>query len=213
MNTRNRALYEKALGLFPNTLPTISYLREEVDLVNNNGVYKFTFNEQAGVKPTERKLSIKDAFVANELGIFLLVEHKDKPGSGVLMTYPNALELAKAGTSSAEDTEALYNGWLRAQVDQSVLFEAIDTRRFRRVGDTQLSAINDKDEQHYAHGMLQIEPNIVLVGSRRNELTLQLPQFNVTPNIAATNATHKVKAVIICSGYYIPGGAALAKAQ
>jgi hypothetical protein len=162
-------------------------------------------------KATERKLSIKDAFVANTAWLGLVVEHKDKIGSGVIMTYPNPVELAKGGTNSADDTEALYNGQLRIQVDQNVIYDAIDTRRFRRVGNTQLNAINDKDEQEYSHGGLMLEPNIVLVGSRKNEITLQLPRFEVAPNIAATAANMQVKAVLILSGYYIPGGAGLVK--
>lgn len=211
-NSRDRALYETAKAKFPGATPTLSFLREEVVLTNNNGTYNFTFNEQYGIpKPTERKLSIKDAFISNVAWLFLLVEHKDKPGSGVLMTYPNPVDLARGGTNSAEDTEALYNGNLKIQIDQSVIYDAIDTRRFRRVGNTQLNAINDKDEQEYQHGGLMLEPNIILVGSRKNQVTLNLPRFNSAMNIAATAANMEVKAVLVLGGYYIPGGAGLVK--
>lgn len=213
-NSRDRALYEKAKGMFEGATPTISYLREEANIVNNNGVYQFTFNEQTGVtRPTERKLSIKDAFLANMIWLFTLVEAKTKPGSGVLMTYPNPVEIAKAGTSSADELEAIYNGTLKAQVDQDLIFDGIDTRRFRVVSATQLNAINDKEQQDYAAGGLLVEPNLVLNGSRKNIFTLQLPAFDssVTPNMAATLATHNIRVVLVFGGYYIPGGAGLLK--
>ncbi|QIX59707.1 hypothetical protein HER32_00255 [Hymenobacter sp. BT18] len=218
--SRDRALYEKAKQMSKNATPTMGFLREEIVLANNNNTYRFGFNEQrSGIRGSEKMLSIKDSFIANRLQLGILVERKTKPGTGVIMTFPNPVVVATAGTTSATDLEVIFNGQLKAQIDQEVLMDGFSTRRFRFVPSTQqqTGAANANNialsEQRFGDGQVEVEPNIILVGTKRNEFTITLPQFDpsVTPNIAATDAAFDVRLVLELSGFHIPGGAALTK--
>src|SRR5689334_17283453 len=130
----SRELLQRANEKFPGGSATLSFLRQQVELKNNQTTLLFDFDgNQPGVS-TERKLSSKDGFFAHSLGLYLLIEDSAKPGSGVLQSYPNYQTIIrKAGilVANASDLEALYNGQMKAQIDQTVVFDGLDTRRFR----------------------------------------------------------------------------------
>jgi hypothetical protein len=215
-SSRDRTLYEKVQSMTPKgSVPTMATLREERVLVNNNGTYTFDFNEQkSGIRPTEALLSIKDAFVANAMSLSILVERKAKPGTGVLYHYPNPHEVVKAGTVNWTDLEAIYNGQLKAQIDQQVMMDKFPTRRFRYapqntgivsggdVGVLQSSAVD---------GLVPAEPNLILRGTKKNIFTLTVPTFESgqTTAIAATDPAFDVRVVLELNGFIIPGGANL----
>jgi hypothetical protein len=216
---RDRALYEKVLKLAPKgVIPMMATLREQAVLANNNTTYKFSFNEQkATPKRTEILLSIKDSFYVNSLSLGILVERKTKPGSGVVTYFPDAYTIAIGGNANYTDLESVYNGTLKAQIDRDVLMEKISTSRFRHVPQRTSSEASfsggvtygsqAQHEQNY--GLVHIEPNIVLRGTKNNEFTLTLPQFDVTPNIASSDPAFEVSVVLQAQGFLIPGGAGL----
>ncbi|MDO7873679.1 hypothetical protein Q5H93_02960 [Hymenobacter sp. ASUV-10] len=216
ISTRDRALYDKVLKMAPQgTIPTLATLREEAVLVNNNGVYTFEFNEQrAGVRKTETLLSIKDAFVANRIGLKLLVERKTKPGSGVLLAFPCQHALVQAGAVSAQDLEAFFNGTLKVQIDQQVMMDRFSTRRFRHVPQTPgivvAEAFTGPSQSSADDGMVNVEPNLVLRGTKKNTFTLSVPTFDgVAAAWAAVDAAFDVRVVLLLDGFIIPGGAGL----
>lgn len=217
--SRDRALYEKAQKMTPaGTTPTMGYLRQEVVLQNNQTNYRFDFNPQTSQpRPTERPLSIKDAFIANQMRLGILVERKTKPGSGVVYPFPNAQQIEKAVAAAAiggtvEDLECVFNAALKVQFDQEVLVDAMNTNRFRAVPTTAAAAgSSTMNEAHWRNGLVDVEPNFIISGTRRNEFTLTLPAFQVTPSIAATDAAFDVRVVLELYGFHIPGGAGLAK--
>lgn len=216
-SSRDRALYDKVLKMAPKgTIPTLATLREERVLVNNNGTYVFEFNEQrANVRATENLLSIKDAFVANSMSLGILVERKTKPGTGVLLHYPSQHMLLQAGATSPIDLEAVFNGFLKAQIDQQVMMDKFSTRRFRYVPQNAGIAVAENIagtvQSSPVDGLVNVEPNLILRGTKKNIFTLTIPTFDAgaTTSIAAIDAAFDVRVVLELNGFIIPGGAGL----
>ncbi|GAA4366849.1 hypothetical protein GCM10023185_38270 [Hymenobacter saemangeumensis] len=214
-NGRDRALYEKVLKMAPKgSVPTLATLREERVLVNNNGTYTFEFNEQrAGQRPTETLLSLKDMFVANSIALGILVERKTKPGTGVVHRYPSMHVVAQAGATNATDLESIFNGHLKAQIDQQVMMDKFSTRRFRHVpqgsGINTDAGITGAIQSSPNDGLVMLEPNLILRGTKKNTFTLTIPTFEVAAAIAATDAAFDVRVVLELNGFIIPGGAGL----
>ena len=219
---RDRALYEKVKKMAPQGVtPMMATLREQIVLANNNTTYKFTFNEQrGGSRRTDILLSIKDSFYANGLSLGILVERKNRPGSGVITYYPDPFLNGNTGADAA-DLECVYNGQLKAQIDRDVLLDKFSTRRFRRVpqrvsgqasqnsgGATQYYGV--PGEQHTSDGVVYLEPNLVLRGTKSNEFTVTLPQFDVTPSLVSSDPAYEISLVMEVHGFLIPGGAGLA---
>lgn len=220
--TRDRSLYEKVLKQCPpGVIPTMATLREQIAVANNNTTYKFTFNEQkGGARRTDILLSIKDSFYLNALSLGILVERKAKPGSGVVYFYPETYITREAGIS-ASDLEALYNAQLKAQIDRDVLLDKMSTRRFRHVpqriagegkytGQSGAVPYLTNGQSEYRDGLVQTEPNLVLRGTKSNEFTITLPQFDTTPEMQATDPAFEVSFVLEAHGFLIAGGAGLA---
>ena len=218
--SRDRALYEKVLKMSPKgVVPTLATLREERVLVNNNGTYVFEFNEQkANARQTETLLSIKDAFVANTMSLGILVERKTKPGSGLLLHFPCMQELNKAGNVNWLDMEVIYNGVLKAQIDQQVMMDKFSTRRFRYAPQNaglliDNNVIGGAIQSSASDGLVNAEPNLILRGTKKNTFTLTIPTFDASAAaaIAATDPAFDVRVVLELNGFIIPGGANLAQ--
>jgi len=223
--TRDRSLYEKVLKLCPKgVIPTMGTLREQIALANNNTTYNFTFNEQkAGGRRTDILLSIKDSFYVNAMSLGIIVERKSKPGSGVVYRYPETYVTVFGAGTNAEDLEAVYNGLFKAQIDRDVLMDKMSTSRFRAVprrlaGEASFTnAAQNKvnylthAESDYRDGLVQIEPNLVLRGTKQNQFTLTLPQFDAAPSWQATDPAYEIAVVLEAHGFLIPGGAGLAQ--
>lgn len=159
-----------------------SYLRFEAPLSTTTATYTFDVLVNENTNPnnvTQQKLALQDAFVISELGIYLATSDgttgDTKPK---LYSYPSPTVFTTT-TSAAAYT--LYNGMLQLTVNQRTIVTAWDAYRHLYVPQTQNvvnatggTAPQDQFEGNHA-AMYPVEPNITLVGSKKNLLQLVLP--------------------------------------
>lgn len=191
--------------------PALSYLRQEIVLVNSQGLYTFTLSkdEQVTGKSTEQLLGRQDVFYVLDLGLKLLKEDKTKYGTGILQTYPNPTLFPDVATEFTNaHLNLVYNGKLSARVDQKILFDAIPTNKFYKVPQTLQSGTIPLSQKDPKDGFIEMEPYLILSGKRKNEIELKIPTFNgnlfaAGTTLAATGVEHKV--VLEAEGFLVPG--------
>src|SRR5437867_1118347 len=93
-----------------------SYLRVALLLDPSRSNYNFPIRKDVGGSLlTDNKLDQNDAFIITKLGVHILIEDPAKPGTGVLLPYPNIA--AQDGYAIPDHLEILYNGYYRIKVD------------------------------------------------------------------------------------------------
>lgn len=175
---------------------TPSYLRLEVQLTISNNSYYFPVkinepNSQGqAARPTEKRLHDQDAFYAT--GIMMYISKLPTGGNTapyptnmLLDTYPNSITYPAsfaAGTPAGASTlETLYNGYLTLIVNERTLLTGFPLSDFRQVPQTQLTAAtNSPITQFDGTGLQFIEPNIVFIGTKKNNLNIVLPSTITT---------------------------------
>jgi len=182
------------------------YLRTEVALSTTKTSYQFPIlvndNINGSSFNTSNLLNLQDAFYVSSIGLFFA-----KPSSGTdttfqLVSYPNAsIFSTSAATSAALFT--WYNSSLQLVVNNRQIIPSYDLYRHYSVPQTQTatavgystSTNNTKDQQSGADsGFYPVEPGWVLVGSKNNTLTVNLPQ---AMSAVETNS----RAIIIFRGH------------
>jgi hypothetical protein len=129
--------------------------------------------------PTNQLLQLQDAFVVASIGVFISAPAASTTTAFPLFTYPNAVTFSTAGAATA--LYNLYNGKLSVTVNNRQIVPAWDLYRHLYVPMFQQgsssSATNGGIDQNDAteYGYYPVEPNIVLVGSKNNVITLELP--------------------------------------
>jgi len=182
------------------------YLRTEVALSTTKTSYQFPIlvndNINGSSFNTSNLLNLQDAFYVSSIGLFFA-----KPSSGTdttfqLVSYPNAsIFSTSAATSAALFT--WYNSSLQLVVNNRQIIPSYDLYRHYSVPQTQTASAvgyststnNTKDQQSGADsGFYPVEPGWVLVGSKNNTLTVNLPQ---AMSAVETNS----RAIIIFRGH------------
>lgn len=219
---RDRNFYETIKAQFGSLLPTMSALRQEIPLKNNKSGYTFDFKDNRDSSPTERLLSVTDAFAANKLRVAIGIRQKSRAGAVRLVTYPSLAALALAFNNSSADApsnaakqaaldlEAIYNGSMTVQIDKTTIFDGLNTARSRFVPQSQAGPLSEANEWRYDHGQIGIEPNLVLSGARSNQITVDVPTFNGMA-IEPDNSDFELLLVAELSGYRVQGGSGLVK--
>lgn len=172
-------------GLSPaNAVLSQSYLRFEVPLSTSQTTYTFDTLINENTNPnyvTQNKLNLQDAFVTSAIGFFLAVP--DLPGTTEtafpLFSYPN---LTKFSATNHAAAYTIYNGQMQLTVNQRTIITAWDISRHYFVPQTQalinptaFSPYNAIDQIDLSeNGFYPAEPNIVMVGSKKNILQVQL---------------------------------------
>jgi hypothetical protein len=204
MAFQNAANAVKRAGLNPsNAVLSQSYLRLEVQLSTSSTSYKFDVltNESVnGTINTQQKLNLQDAFVVNQIGFFLTVPTSTTDTTARLLTYP-AINSTTATTGTgvcfnaaqAAAAYTLYQGFMQLNVNQRTVMTAWDLYRHLFIPSTQLAGnasastaalvavgsaaghMNDDNFNAADMGMFPTEPNIVLAGNKKNDLTVTLP--------------------------------------
>jgi hypothetical protein len=175
----------KRAGLNPaSAVLSQSYLRFEVPLSTSTTTYTFDTLVNENTNPnyvTQNKLNLQDAFVVSGIGFFLAVTPTGATTDTAfpLYSYPNQVAFA-----SATDTDAytIYNGNMQLTVNQRTIITGWDLTRHYFVPQTQglvtraaTSPFNAIDQLSLAtDGFYPAEPNIVMVGSKKNILQVQL---------------------------------------
>jgi hypothetical protein len=172
-------------GLSPaNAVLSQSYLRFEVPLSTSQTTYTFDTLVNENTNPnyvTQNKLNLQDAFVTSAIGFFLAVPNSSAVTETAfpLFSYPNQPNFAAA---TDVDAYTIYNGQMTLSVNQRTIITGWDLSRHYYVPQTQqlqpraaatpFHAIDEIDLSE--NGFYPAEPNIVMVGSKKNILQVQL---------------------------------------
>lgn len=171
-----------------------SYLRMEVPLVAGVTNYTFDILVNENTNPqyvTQNKLNLQDAFVLSQLGFFLGVPATSATNEAAfpLLTYPNQVSFSSTNDVAAQ---AIYNGQMQLTVNQRTIITAWDLNRHYQVNQTQQlvaraasTPFSNIDQVNLdTDGFSVVEPNVVLVGSKKNILQVVLPAglASVEPN-------------------------------
>jgi hypothetical protein len=156
-----------------------SYLRFEVPLTTNQTTYTFDTLVNENTNPnylTQSKLNLQDAFVVSSIGFFLCAPSSSALNANdfQLLTYPNSVILSAVGAAKA--AYGVYNGNMTLTVNQRTIMTGWDLYRHYSVPQTQdASAENVIDQQNgSSDAFYPAEPNIVMVGSKKNILQVNL---------------------------------------
>ena len=159
---------------------TQSYLRLEQALVTTKAQYTFpVLTNQGTPTNTEQRLNLQDSFVISHVGFFLLAPASATDATKIPQTYPDPLTFATGAAAAG----VLYSGYLNISVNNNVLVPAWDLFRHYQTNQTQssvaagapppnavLAQIDGGNDSFYA-----MEPNIIIVGSKNNVITINLP--------------------------------------
>lgn len=172
-----------------------SYIRSEVAMSTSTTSYQIPILvNSTGANTnyaTNQLLQLQDAFVVSSIGVFVAIPAASTTTAFPLYTYPNASAFTTSGAATA--LYNLYNGKLSVVVNNRQIVPAMDLYRYLYVPQTQQGAaatattIDQNDATEF--GYYPVEPNIVLVGSKNNVITLDLPgaistlQAGVAPRI------------------------------
>lgn len=215
VSDRQRAILQRiretvgAKGITPDKVSP-SFLRVAVLMDPAKSQYSFIVKKDVGSSLVhDLKLDPNDSFVITDLGIRLLAEVPANPGTGVLQTYPNVQVFpAVAGEVTHNHLNIFYNGKLELKVDDTVYGPAIFTNEMLCVRTTQQTSATTFSERFGKDGTVEMNPDITLNGSVKNEITLTVPTF-AGLQIQQSTATTRNYVVLYCLGFLIRGGSNL----
>jgi len=164
-----------------------SYLRLEVALATGVTQYKFDVlvNENASGSanfPTVNKLNLQDSFYVSQLGFFVAAPSAVGNTEFPLLTYPNTTIFSTVGAATALYT--LYNGYMSMTINQRVVVPFWNLNRHMVINQTQQTASLRDQVNLGQDGFYPMEPNVVISGDKKNDLTVTLPT-----GLAAVQAT------------------------
>jgi hypothetical protein len=180
-----------------------SYLRFEANLTATTTQYNFDVLVNDNLNPnfvTQNKLNLQDAFITSSIGIFIGIPVSSAISEGrvKLYSYPDKQVFTPA---TAANLQTLYSGFLSLTVNQRVVVPSWDVYRhyctpvmqtgFEPTGVTVNEIDNSTDFS--SNGFFNVEPNMVFVGSKKNQLQITLPQALTAPPTDS-------RVVIICRG-------------
>lgn len=172
-----------------------SYIRSEVAMSTSTTSYQIPIlvnSVGAGTNfATNNLLNLQDAFVVSGIFIGVAIPAASTTTAFPLFTYPSPLVFSTSGASAA--LYNLYNGKLQVVVNNRQLVPSWDIYKHLYVpqtqqGSSQTATTIDQNDAS-CNGYYPCEPNIVLVGSKNNVVTLELPgaistlQASVAPRI------------------------------
>lgn len=172
-----------------------SHLRLETALVAGQTTYNFDVlvNESAnGNFNTAVKLNLQDAFVMASIGFYLAVPDSATDTKFRLLTYPTYDADNFSTTTLAKDALAFYNGTWNLTINQRVVVSNWDLQRHLHIPQQQSNAVTavqtaaaafaapihlgDDEYQGDAFAQFPVEPNVTLVGSKKHQFQVTLPQ-------------------------------------
>lgn len=154
-----------------------SFLRFEVGLSTNQTQYKFDVlvneNSNSSNFLTTNKLNLQDAFYMSQIGFFVAAPASATDTAFELYSYPNITAFTAA---NADQLKSLYNGYMSLTINQRVILPFWDLSRHYCVNQTQQTGATNYDQLNLGgDGFYPMEPNIVLSGDKKNNLTVTLP--------------------------------------
>jgi hypothetical protein len=168
------------------TVLSQSYLRSEVAMSTSTTSYHIPIlvnDNQNGATSsynTSSLLALQDAFVVSSIFIGWANPSSATDAAFIPQTYPNAV--AAGSVAIANALNAIYSSNLQVTVNNRQILTGWDTLRHYFVPQTQnltvtqlqTTAITQID--YSENGFYPVEPNLVFVGSKNNQVTLNFPQ-------------------------------------
>jgi hypothetical protein len=166
------------------TVLSQSYLRSEVAMTTSTTSYHIPIlvnDNQNGATSsynTSNLLALQDAFVVSSIFIGWANPTSATDAAFIPQSYPNA---QIAGTQAiATALQAIYSSNLQVTVNNRQILTGWDTLRHYYVPQTQqlavaslTSGVSQADLSE--NGFYPVEPNLVFVGSKNNQVSLNLP--------------------------------------
>ena len=217
--SRKQAIFNEKASLYAKqgVITTPGYLRLEIT-APGTAVSTINWNTLATsgiVLNTERRLKLADTFTICDYSFYL--GKTETPGESLsaeaaqaretLHTFPNPQIFG----TSADELEAIYNGYISLRVDTTTFLDSIPVKQFYRVGTSQQgvgSSATDnnpvqRDEWGLSmYGKNELLPTIELNGQSNIEWALTLPTAT-----QLTAETGGVNLVLILTGFLNQGAA------
>ena len=187
-----------------------SYLRMEVALSTNRTSYQFpvlvndSSSTSASQRPTEQRLNLQDAFYVGTIQMFLGLPSSATATDYGPLSFPNGNVFTTTGAK-----QALYNfyqGTLSISVNNRTILTAWDVERHLYVPQTQQTAttfatgVSMDEIEGSTSTAFACEPNIVLIGSKNNQINLTLPNavgtLQATPTGCQTIVTLLLRGIL-----------------
>lgn len=172
-----------------------SYLRFE--RVASTSVTNYQFGvllndvpQGSTVRPLENRLQLQDAFYVSQIQFFICLADSATATDYQNSTYPNPNIFTGAGV--AQGLYNAYNGQMSLTVNNRQICVSWDLVRHLSKEQTQQNAtlasgVNQDQFNGGSSGSFVAEPNWVLIGSKNNQLSIQLP--SAIPALTATKTT------------------------
>jgi len=171
------------------TVLSQSFLRSEVAMSTSTTSYHIPIlvndnqNGATSTYNTSSLLALQDAFVVSSIFIGWANPTSATDAAFIPQSYPNA---QIAGTQPiATALQAIYSSNLQVTVNNRQILTGWDTLRHYYVPQTQqvaaaslITGISQADLSE--NGFYPVEPNLVFVGSKNNQVTLNFPQAITT---------------------------------
>jgi hypothetical protein len=165
-----------------------SYLRFEAPISASQTQYTFDTLVNENLNPnysTQQKLNLQDAFYISDLGFFIGLPASSSTTEANVRLFSYAASAATTllgATPSAAQANILpfYNGFLSLTINQRIMLPSWDLYRHYVVNQTQQitanTAVGAQDQINLGHeGFYAVEPNLVLIGSKKNVLQIVIP--------------------------------------
>jgi hypothetical protein len=172
-----------------------SFLRFEVELNTSKTNYTFDTLVNENTNPqfvTQNKLNLQDAFVVSEIGFFWADTNSVGASNYRLYSFDDQT------TWSGTDAWGIYNGSMTLNVNQRTILTGWDLDRHYFAGNYQTDVNGGKGVDQLdlsGNGFYPAEPNIVMVGSKKNILQVVLPQA-----LQSLSASGKTRLICIFRG-------------
>jgi hypothetical protein len=199
-----RLVFENARNLVANAgfnvnqaVLSQSYIRSEIAMSTSTTSYHVPVlvndTQNGNTFPTENRLNLQDAAVISAVGVYVALPASASTTAFPLYSYPNAVAFSTAGAATA--LYNLYGGYMQMNINNRVIVPSWGLYKHLNVPQTQqgsqAGATNGGIDQFDGTdtGYYPMEPNVVLVGSKNNQISLNLPsaigtlQAGVAPRI------------------------------
>lgn len=193
-NVATDLMKQAAMAQTQNAVMSQSYLRLETLLTNTLTNYTFPIlnNQTNGVaiRPTEVRLAQQDSFFCSSIAVYLAKAASATDSAFGLKTYNSA----SIFTTGAASLFAFYNGFIKVNINKSVIIPNLALSNFYQVPQTQQTAATNSPIDEFDPSEVNLfEPNINFVGTKSSDITAILPS-----NIATIDAN--TYAVIVLQG-------------
>jgi hypothetical protein len=161
-------------------------------------VYNFPVleNEQQGglaPLPEEIRLNINDEFIVGNVGIYLYGSISGAGGLVAKKWFTYAPTEQDIDFTKAQD---FYSGFMSVAVNKINYVDKWDTKKHEVITETQFKNFNATDGDRYAsmpnvnfedNGVIESQPNFVLSGAKKNDISITLPNAIATSTASWIN--------------------------